>query len=241
MAVKRKTGRDSRSKPREAPRKHGPPARGPLTREQVLRAAVRIADEGGLEALSMRAIGRRLGVEAMSLYHHVAGKNEVLDGSADLGLAEIDLPVDEVDWRAAMRARALSAREAFARHPWAPALVDARVRGGPGRLRYLETVLAILRRAGFTLEHALRAFSLLDGYLYGSCQQSATRAATDAGGADAAKAFLRALPAKEFPNLAAMAAQQAAGAGVDDDRDFEFGLDLILDGLQRVLDEDRLH
>jgi len=230
MAVKRKTGRGSRSKPR-----------GPLTREQVLRAAVRIADEGGLEALSMRELGRRLGVEAMSLYHHVAGKDEVLDGIADLVLAEIDLPADGDDWRTSMRARALSAREAFARHPWAPALVDARVRGGPGRLRYLETVLAVLRRAGFTLEHALQAFSLLDGYLYGSCQQSATRAATDAGGADAAKAFLSALPTQEFPNLAAMAARQAAGSGHDEDRDFEFGLDLILDGLQRILNEDRLH
>jgi len=230
MAAKRKTGRGSRSKPR-----------GPLTRERVLRAALRIADEGGLEALSMRAIGSRLGVEAMSLYHHVAGKDEVLDGIADLVLTEIDLPADEVDWRAAMRARALSAREAFARHPWAPALVDARVRGGPGRLRYLETVLAILRRAGFTLENAERAFSLLDAYLYGFCQQSATRAATDAGGAGAAKAFLRALSTQEFPNLAAMAALQAAGPGHDEDRDIEFGLDLILDGLQRVLDEDRVH
>jgi AcrR family transcriptional regulator len=207
----------------------------------VLRAAVQIADEGGIESLSMRELGRRLGVEAMSLYHHVAGKDEVLDGIADLVLAEIDLPAEGADWRASMRSRAVSAWKVFSRHPWAPALVDARVRGGPGRLRYLETVLAVLRRAGFTLEHAARAFSILDGYLYGSCQQSATRATTDAGGADAAKAFLGALPAQDYPNLAAMAALQAEGPGYDEERGFAFGLDLILDGLERILDADRVH
>jgi AcrR family transcriptional regulator len=230
MAAKRKQARTVRPKPR-----------GPLTREQVLRMAVRIADEAGLEALSMRELGRRLGVEAMSLYHHVAGKEEVLDGIADLVLTEVDLPGTEIDWRTSMRARAMSAWKAFGRHPWAPSLVDARVRGGPGRLRYLETVLAVLRRAGFTLEHAVRAFSILDGYLYGSCQQSSIRATTGAGGADAAEAFLRALPVREYPNLAEMAALQAAGPGYDEERGFEFGLDLILDGLQRILDADRIH
>lgn len=214
-------------------------AAAPLTREKVLRAAVGLADAGGIEGLSMRALGRQLGVEAMSLYNHVANKDDLLDGIVDMVIGEIELPALDADWRDAMRARAVSAREAFARHPWAAALIDSRVSGGPARLRYFEAVIGVLRRAGFTVELAARAFSLIDSYIYGFGRQSLNMASGDGGGARAAEAFLAALPADAFPYLAEMAAAYAANPGYDEAADFAFGLNLILDGLQRALDASR--
>lgn len=211
----------------------------PLTRDTVLRVAVSLADASGIEALSMRALGRQLGVEAMSLYNHVANKDDLLDGMVDMVIAEIDLPALEADWRDAMRARAYSARAAFTRHPWAPLLIDSRVSGGVGRLRYFDAVIGVLRRAGFTVELAARAFSLLDSYIYGFGRQSLHMTSGDGGGVPAAEGFLRALPAEDFPYLAEMAATYATSPGYDEAADFAFGLDLILDGLQRVLDSTR--
>ncbi|MBK9713190.1 MAG: TetR/AcrR family transcriptional regulator [Kouleothrix sp.] len=208
----------------------------PLTREKVLRVAVSLADASGIEALSMRTLGRQIGIEAMSLYNHVANKDDLLDGMVDMVIGEIELPTSGADWRDAMRARALSARAAFTRHPWAARLIDSRVSGGPGRLRYFDAVIGVLRRAGFTLELAARAFSLIDSYIYGFGRQSLNIASGDGGGVPAAEAFLQALPAEEFPYLAEMAATYAAMPGYDEAADFAFGLNLILDGLQRVLD-----
>lgn len=184
----------------------------------------------------MRALGRQLGVEAMSLYNHVANKDDLLDGMVDLVIDEIDLPTLDADWRDAMRARAASARAAFVRHPWAARLIDSRVSGGPGRLRYFEAVIGVLRRAGFTVELAARAFSLIDSYIYGFGRQSLNIASSDGGEVPAAEAFAQALPAHEFPYLAEMASSHAASPGYDEAADFAFGLNLILDGLQRVLD-----
>lgn len=223
-------------KGKEAKEVARPRGRAGLTRERVLRAAVDLADEGGLEALSMRELGRKLGVEAMSLYNHVSSKDDVLDGMVDLVVAEISLPAGEVGWRQFMLSRAVSARQVFSRHSWAPALVDSRLRSGPGRLEYLEAVIGVLRRAGFPLELAARALSLIDSYVYGFCRQSSHVSAADSGGVDAAEAFLRALPREEYPNLADMAALQSTGRGYDEESDFAFGLGLILDGLQRALD-----
>jgi AcrR family transcriptional regulator len=210
-------------------------AETPLTRDKVLCVAVSLADTSGIEALSMRALGRQLGVEAMSLYNYVANKDDLLDGMVDMVIDEIDLPTLDADWRDAMRARAASARAAFTRHPWAPRLIDSRVNGGLGRLRYFEAVIGVLRRAGFTVELAARAFSLIDSYIYGFSRQSLNIASSDGGDVQAAEAFFQALPAEEFPYLAEMAATQAASPGYDEAADFVFGLNLILDGLQRVL------
>lgn len=187
----------------------------------------------------MRALGRSLGVEAMSLYNHVASKDDVLDGMVDLVVGEIELPTMEADWRQAMRLRAVSALKAFRRHPWATPLIDSRMSGGPGRLRYFEFVIRVLRRAGFTTEHAGRAFSLIDSYVYGFCRQSLNISSADAGDPDVADAFLKALPADQYPYLAEMAAMQASQQGYDEESDFEFGLALILDGLQAVRDAAR--
>ena len=207
----------------------------PLTRENVLHVAVSLADRSGIEALSMRALGQQLGVKAMSLYNHVANKDDLLDGMVDMVIDEIELPALDVDWCDAMRVRASSARAAFARHPWAARLIDSRISSGPGRLRYFEAVIGVLRQAGFSVELAAQAFSLIDSYIYGFGRQSLNLAASDGGDLPAAEAFLRALPVEQFPYLAEMAATQATSSGYDEAADFAFGLDLILDGLQRVL------
>jgi AcrR family transcriptional regulator len=209
----------------------------PLSRERVLGAAVLLADEGGLESLTMRELGLRLGVEAMSLYNHVANKDDLLDGMVDLVVSEIDLPADAVDWKEAMRRRAVSAQAVFSRHPWASGLIDSRGSSGPARLRYFDWVIGTLRRAGFTLEMAIRAFSLLDSYIYGfGRQQFNASAGGDMSPEEMAEAFLQAIPADEYPYLREMVVDYALGPGYDEGADFGFGLDLILDGLGRLLD-----
>jgi AcrR family transcriptional regulator len=214
-----------------------PEPRAPLNRERVLRAAVVLADEDGIESLTMRELGLRLGVEAMSLYNHVASKDDILDGMVDLVVAEIDLPTDTGDWKEAMRRRAVSAQAVFSLHPWASALIDSRESSGPARLHYLEWVLGTLRRAGFSLELAVRAFSVLDSYIYGfGRQQFNISAGSDAEPEELAEAFLRAIPADEYPYLREMIVEYAMKSGYDGNADFEFGLGLILDGLQRLLD-----
>jgi AcrR family transcriptional regulator len=209
----------------------------PLSRERVLRAAVLLADADGLESLTMRQLGLRLGVEAMSLYNHVANKDDILDGMVDLVVSEIDLPADTVDWQEAMRRRAISAQAVFSCHPWASGLIDSRESSGPARLRYFDWVIGTLRRAGFTLEMAVRAFSLLDSYIYGfGRQQLNMSAGGDIEPEEVGEAFLRAIPADEYPYLREMVVEYAMNSGYDESADFEFGLDLILDGLQRLLD-----
>ena len=214
-----------------------PGSRVPLTRERVLRAAVLLADENGLESLTMRELGLRLGVEAMSLYNHVANKDDLLDGMVDLVVSEIELPTETVDWREAMRRRAISAQSVFSGHPWASGLIDSRESSGPARLRYFDWVVGTLRRAGFTLEMTVRAFSLLDSYIYGfGRQQLNTSAGRDLEPEEMAEAFLRAIPADEYPYLREMVVEHAMKSGYDESADFDFGLSLILDGLQRLLD-----
>ena len=212
--------------------------RVPLTRERGLAAAVRLADERGLDSLTMRELGLRLGVEAMSLYNHVAGKDDILDGIVDLVVSEIDLPSGAIAWNEAMRARAISARSVFARHPWASGLIDSRESSGPARLRYFDWVVGALRRAGFTLEMAARAFSLLDSYIYGFGRQQLNMSVEPGvRPEEMTEAFLRTIPADEYPHLREMVVDYAMKSGYDESADFEFGLDLILDSLQRLLDQ----
>ena len=214
-----------------------PEARAPLDRERVLLAALRLADERGIDSLTMRELGRRLGVEAMSLYNHIDNKDDLLDGIVDLVVGEIDLPSGDVEWREAMRRRAVSAREAFARHPWASALIDTRQSSGPERLRYLEWMLGTLRRVGFSVELALRAVSAIDSYVYGFGRQQLNMSAAegDLTPEEMAEAFLAAIPAEEFSHLREVT-EYTLRVGYDDSADFDFGLGLILDGLQRVCD-----
>ncbi len=183
----------------------------------------------------MRELGQRLRVEAMSLYNHVANKDDILDGMVDLVVGEIDLPSDTADWKEAMRRRATSAQAVFTRHPWASGLVDSRESSGPARLRYFDWVVGTLRRAGFSLEMSARAFSILDSYVYGfGRQQLNLSAGSDMSPEEMAEAFSHAIPADEYPYLREMV-DYAITSVHDDGADFEFGLSLILDGLQRLL------
>ncbi len=207
--------------------------RAPLSRERVLRAALVLADKGGIESLTMRRLGQELRVEAMSLYNHVANKDDILDGLVDLVFSEIALPSDRVDWRTAMRQRAISAHEALLRHPWATSLMQSRTKPGPATLRHHDSVLGSLRKAGFTLVMAAHAVSVIDGYVYGfALQQISLPLQSPEQVAEVGESILGQL-AGEYPHLAEMIIEHAMKPGYDYAEEFEFGLDLILDGLER--------
>jgi AcrR family transcriptional regulator len=208
--------------------------RAPLTRERVLRAAVALADTGGIDALTMRKLGQELQVEAMSLYNHVANKDDILDGIVDLVFSEIALPADESDWKTAMRERAISAHEALLRHPWATSMMQSRTTPGPSTLRHHNAVLGSLRKAGFTIVMAAHAFSVIDGYVYGfALQQINLPLQSRQQVAEVGESILRQL-GSEYPHLAEMIVQHAMQPGYAYAEEFEFGLDLILDGLERL-------
>jgi AcrR family transcriptional regulator len=212
-----------------------PAPRAPLTRERVLGAAVALADRDGVRSLSMRKLAQALGVEAMSLYHHVAGKDDILDGMIDLVFGEIDLPTDEADWKAAMRRRAISARAALRRHPWATGLMESRPTPGPANLRHHDAVLGILRNAGFSVALAAHAYALLDSYIYGfALQESSLPFHTPEETAEVAQAIMEAFPAGDYPHLTEIAVDHVLQPGYDFGDEYEFGLDLILDGLERA-------
>jgi AcrR family transcriptional regulator len=210
--------------------------RGSLTRERVLQAGVAFADEHGIASLSMRKLGQALSVEAMSLYNHVANKDEVLDGMVDLVFGEIDLPAVGTDWKTVMRDRAKSARRALGRHPWAIALMSTRTSPGPATLRHHDAVIGALLAGGFSIPMTAHAFSLLDSYIYGFALQEATlpMGDTEDETADVAKMMMAEMPAGEYPHLTQFTAEHVLQPGYDYGQEFEFGLDLILDGLERV-------
>ena len=210
-------------------------SRAPLSRERVLRAALVLADMGGIESLTMRKIGQELHVEAMSLYNHVANKDDIIDGIVDLVFSEITLPPDPGDWKMAMRERAISARDVLLRHPWATSLMQSRTKPGSATLRHHDAVIGSLRAAGFTIDMAAHAFSVLDSYIYGfALQQMNLPYHTSAENAEFAENILRQLRATEYPHFTEMIIEHAMKPGYDYAEEFEFGLDLILDGLERL-------
>ena len=207
----------------------------PLTRERVLNAAVALADTSGSETLSMRKLGDALGVEAMSLYNHVANKEDLLDGMIDMVFAEIDLPTGRADWRAGMRQRAISARRVLSRHGWAIGLMESRSSPGPATLRHHDAAIGCLRDAGFSIELAAHAFSVLDSYIYGfALQERSLPFPTPEQTADLAQDILASFPADKYPHLAELTARHVLQPGYDYGNEFEFGLDLVLDGLERI-------
>jgi AcrR family transcriptional regulator len=209
--------------------------RTPLTRQRVLRAAVALADRGGVGALSMRKLAQELGVEAMSLYHHVANKDDILDGIVDVVFGEIELPTGEAGWEAAMRRRSVSAREALRRHPWATGLMESRRTPGPANIRHHDAVLGVLRNAGFPVELAAHAYSLLDSYIYGfALQEASLPFHTPEEAAEVAQEIMSAFPADDYPHLAEIATEHVLQPGYDYGDEFLYGLDLILDGLARA-------
>ena len=210
------------------------PRRVPLSRERVLEAAIKLADQGGLGSLSMRKLGQEFGVEAMALYYHFANKDEVIDGIVDIVFSEIELPTDGVDWKTAMRQRAISMRDVLLRHRWAIDLMESRRGAGPANLRHHDAVIGNLRAAGFENAMVARAYSLLDAYIYGFALTK-INLPFDASEevAEVAQGMLQRFPVNEYPNLVAYIAEHLK-PGYDYGDEFEHGLDLILDGLEKA-------
>jgi AcrR family transcriptional regulator len=199
----------------------------------VLRAAVAFADESGLDALSMRKLGQRLGVEAMSLYNHVANKDDLLDGITDLVLGEIELP-DEGDWKASLRRHALSAHEVLGAHPWACSLALSPARSSAVSVRRADWMLRRLREGGLGPELVYHAYHALDAHILGfTLWQVGHGIADQAQLEELAASFLAEFPAGEYPDLHEHAAQHLSGFGQGEPGAFELVLDLILDGLER--------
>jgi AcrR family transcriptional regulator len=211
---------------------HAARHRAPLSRDRVLRAAVTRADQGGISSLSMRKLGEALGVEAMSLYNHVASKSDLLDGMIDIVFSEIDLPSGDGDWKAAMRRRAISARQVLRRHPWAIGLMESRTSPGPATLRHHDAVLGCLRRAGFSVELTAHAYALLDSYIYGfALQEASLPFGTGEEAAQVAHQISAQFASGQYPYLTEMATEHVLRPGYDYGDEFVIGLDLILDGL----------
>jgi len=205
----------------------------------VLRAAIALADQGGFESLTMRKLAKELGVEAMSLYNHVANKDDLLAGMVDIVFGEIEPPSTDVDWKTAMRRRAISTREVLARHRWANGLMESRATPGPASLRLHNAVLGCLREAGFSIEMTIQAYSVQDAYIYGFALQEKTvpfeTAEESAAVAEMQMQRYQAVLA-EYPYLAEVVGGHVAKAGYNFETAFLFGLDLILDGLDRLRD-----
>jgi AcrR family transcriptional regulator len=211
-----------------------PPPRQQLSRGRVLEAAIRVADRGGVEAITMRRVAQELGVEAMSLYHHVPNKDAILDGVVDAVFAAIELPPAGCDdWRDAIRARASSARAVLSRHSWALGLMDSRRSPGPATLRHHNAVLGVLREAGFTLPMAVHAVSLIDSYIGGFVLQEANLPLTKHDDVEqVAGGILDHLPADELPYLTEVIVDHVLRSGYDHTSEFAYGLDLILEVLE---------
>lgn len=209
-----------------------PPTRTPLTRERVLRGAVAIADARGLGSLTIRSLAQELGVKPMSVYHHVANKDEILDGIVDFVFSQIELPSTDGDWRAEIQRRAVSARRVLRRHSWAIALMESRTTPGPATLRHHDAVIATLRAAGFSMAMTAHAYALLDAYVYGfAVQEAALPFEGPDTVSDVAESIMAQFAAGDYPHLVEMTTEFYTQPGYDFGNEFDFGLKLILDGL----------
>ena len=208
----------------------------PLSRDRILQAALDLADEGGIESLTMRKLGQALGFEAMSLYNHVANKDDLLDGILDLVLDQTELPAPGEAWDAAIRKSAVSVYEALRRHPWACALLMSPDHVRPARLRYMDSLLGALRDAGFSAETTYHAYHVLDGYIFGFSFWQSSHSYTPAEIDDLVAKFAQAITPDEYPHLHEHAQQHMTEGSHHEVSAFEFGLDLILDGLKKVHD-----
>jgi AcrR family transcriptional regulator len=206
----------------------------PLSRERILRMALALADAGGIEAISMRKISLALGVQAMSLYNHVANKNDILDGIVDLVIGEIEVPDLTVDWKEAMRRRSISAHKVLLRHPWAAIVIMARVNVGPASLRYIDATIGCLVNAGFSWVNADRAWNAIDSHIYGFTLQALKFPFQPEDYPEAAKGGLPLIPADQYPYMNALTIQ-VINREYDGICCFEFGLEMILEGLDRLL------
>lgn len=209
------------------------PQRMPLSKERVLRAAIALADKSGIDSLTMRRLAQELGVEAMSLYYYVATKDDILGGIVEIVLKEVELPAGG-DWKTAIRRSAISFHDALARHQWATSLMMTGTGTGAARMRYMESLLGRLREAGFSANMTHHAYHALDSHIMGSTLWAAGYSAMAKANPDFAKDFARQLPAAEYPYFAEHVEQHITKSARDGVSEFEFGLDLILDGLEKI-------
>jgi AcrR family transcriptional regulator len=211
--------------------------REPLTRERVLRAAVALADREGADSLSMRRLAEQLGVVPMALYKHVANKEEMLDGMVDIVVGEIDPPAEGTDWKTAVRQRILSARRALLRHPWASRVIESRPEPTPTVIEYMDSMLGLFRAGGFSIDLTHHAAHAMGSRLLGFSQELFD----DTTAAPPESEVIQAM-AKQYPNIGELVMfithddASVVGGGCDDQAEFEFALDLMLDGLERLKD-----
>lgn len=220
-----------------APRRTAAGARVRLSRDRVIEAAIRLADVGGLDSLTMRRLGEELSVEAMSIYNHVANKEDLINGMADAVFGEIELPSHSDDWKTAIRKRSISFREVLTRHPWATTVRDSGTNPGASTLRHHDRVIGTFRNGGFSVAMAAHAFSAVDSYIYGfAMQEKSLPFSTPEETAAMAEIMLAQLPKSEYPYLAELTADHVLKPGYFYGDEFLVGLDLILDGLEAMLD-----
>jgi AcrR family transcriptional regulator len=207
-----------------------------LSTDKVVAIAVALADKGGIESVSMRALARKSRVVPMALYKHVANKEDLLDGMVDVVFGEVEFPFNGADWRTGMRQRAMSMRDALLRHRWAIGLMESRTRPGPANLRHHNLVMQCLREADFPFWTAIRAYNAMDSYIYGSLlrQQNVPFETPEEAVEMAAEVMAPPSLAEEYPYLAEVVAELAK-SGFDFGEEFESGLDLVLDGIERLI------
>lgn len=206
-----------------------------LSREQVLRAALAVADAGGLGALTIRSLAEELGAKPMSVYYYVANKDEILDGIVDIVFSEIELPSPGGEWRTEMRRRAISARAVLRRHPWAIQLLQSRTNPGAATLRHLDANIGTLRAGGFSVEMTAHAYALIDSYVYGfALSESSLPINGPETVADVAESMMERVSPETYLHLTEFSVEHVMQPEYDFGREFEFGLDVILDGLARL-------
>ena len=208
-------------------------SRAPLSRERILQAALALVDEGGIDSLSMRKLGQKLGFEAMSLYNHVENKDDVIDGILDLVLAEGELPAPTGDWDTALRESAISVHAALRRHPWACTLVMAPGHIRPARMEYMNALLGRLRAAGFSADETYHAYHVLDGHIFGYSLYETSHSYSDEDAAEFEANLDQILPVDKYPYLNEHGKQHLTEGPHREVSAFELGLDLILDGLRK--------
>ena len=210
-------------------------SRQPLSKERIIDSAVSLADTAGAEALTIRKLATALGVKPMTIYHYVPNKEAIIDGMVDMVFSEIDLPQLDVDWKSAIRKRSASARAALAIHSWAVPLMESRRSPGGATLRQHDAVIACLRNGGLSVEMTAHAYALIDAFIYGFAMQEASLPATSGEEmSELAESIMQATAMNEYPHLMELTTQHVLQPGYDFAEEFDFGLNLILDGLQRA-------
>lgn len=212
--------------------------RSTLTTAKVLEAAIELADEIGIGSLTIRKLADKLGVGAMTIYHHVPSKEGIIDGMVEMVFAEIEKPAADVDWKTAMRQRCISARQVLNKHQWAAPLMESRHAPGPENLSHHDAVIGCLRNGGLSIPLAAHAYAILDSFIYGFAFEEATLPASGGEGfAEVAEQIAAQFPADEYPHLAELTFEHVLQPGYDFGDSFEFGLDLIIAGLDRAARE----